>query len=138
MATQIDLPMKLQCPELFNITYPIARCSLIGLGDIILPGIVLKYAYRCDQLLGKRRLFPVAYLGYVCGLLACMYCLIVYQLAQPALLYLVPCIMIPVLCTARLTSNFKTIWRGDLDKLKNEPHRVQQIDQDYELAAGEI
>lgn len=73
--------MKLQCPEIFTFTYPVARCSLIGLGDIILPGIVLKYAMRCDNSFGSKRLFPVAYVGYILGLFMCMFCLIVYKMA---------------------------------------------------------
>ena len=84
-------------------TYPVARCSLIGLGDIILPGIVLKYLYRCDTNFETSRLFPLAYLGYVCGLVACIYCLLAYQMAQPALLYLVPSILIPVILYALST-----------------------------------
>jgi len=44
VATGVDLPMKLSFPILKQL--PIPRCSLIGLGDIVLPGIFIGFCYR--------------------------------------------------------------------------------------------
>jgi hypothetical protein len=44
VATNIDLPMKLSCPDL-NASY-FKHCSIIGLGDLVLPGVFLGYCYR--------------------------------------------------------------------------------------------
>ena len=44
VATTVDLPMKFIFPSLREL--PIPRCSLIGLGDLALPGIFIAYCNR--------------------------------------------------------------------------------------------
>jgi hypothetical protein len=48
VAQGLDLPMKLQCPHIDS-NDPISNaCSMIGLGDLILPGVVIAFAFRVD------------------------------------------------------------------------------------------
>ena len=82
VATSIDLPMKFQCPAFFvDETSPLSKCSLIGLGDIILPGILVKYLRKCDEKMIKKHLFLSGMVAYVLGISACMICLLVFNTA---------------------------------------------------------
>lgn len=95
VATKVDLPMVFQCPKL-NLS-PVPTCSLIGLGDIVLPGIFVSYCLKFSRKLnGNNHYYRTCLVGYVVGLLSCIVSLIVYHQAQPALLYLSPCTLIPV------------------------------------------
>ena len=50
VALSVDLPMKLVFPIIkdYFIKY---QCSLIGLGDLALPGFVISFAYKLDQVI---------------------------------------------------------------------------------------
>ena len=87
--------------------------SLLGLGDIVLPGLLLSFASRYDeakQLVGashsprtsprvpqdiacsrKGGYFIPAVIGYAVGLAMANVAVYVMNMGQPALLYLVPC-----------------------------------------------
>lgn len=80
-----------------------------GLGDIVMPGLllcfVLRYdAYKKSQGLTGSRLtyFHCSLLGYFLGLLTATVSSEVFKAAQPALLYLVPFTLLPLLTMAYL------------------------------------
>lgn len=82
---------------------------LSGLGDIVMPGLllcfVLRYdAYKKSQGLTGSRLtyFHCSLLGYFLGLLTATVSSEVFKAAQPALLYLVPFTLLPLLTMAYL------------------------------------
>lgn len=52
------------------------------------------------------------FLGYVIGFLLCIVGLTLMNTGQPALLYLVPCTLGPLLVTALVRGDFLVIWRG--------------------------
>jgi len=60
---------------------PISKRSLIDLGDIILPGIILKYKRKCDTKMVKKRLFLFAVIGYIVGISLCMFFLLMFNTA---------------------------------------------------------
>jgi minor histocompatibility antigen H13 len=86
--------------------------SLLGLGDIVIPGFFLALLLRFDAHNANVAYFPTnvhasfpkpyfhsALLGYVLGLGTTLYVMIVFEAAQPALLYLVPaCLGSSLLC----------------------------------------
>lgn len=81
----------------------------LGLGDIVMPGLllcfVLRYdAYKKSQGLAGSRLtyFHCSLLGYFLGLLTATVSSEVFKAAQPALLYLVPFTLLPLLTMAYL------------------------------------
>lgn len=81
----------------------------LGLGDIVMPGLllcfVLRYdAYKKSQGLTGSRLtyFHCSLLGYFLGLLTATVSSEVFKAAQPALLYLVPFTLLPLLTMAYL------------------------------------
>lgn len=48
VATKFDAPVKIVCPKIFSN----AGVSLIGLGDIVIPGIFIAFVLRFDKYLG--------------------------------------------------------------------------------------
>ncbi|EGR30906.1 signal peptide peptidase 2b, putative [Ichthyophthirius multifiliis] len=119
VATKLDLPMMLYCPKLSD--YPVQTCSLIGLGDIALPGIFLAYCYKFSrQKYNNSTYFLTSYAGYIIGILICVICLTVFNTAQPALLYLSPCTLIPVGIHALLKNDFMEMWNGIQQKVNFE------------------
>uniref|UniRef100_A0A0E0DRV6 Uncharacterized protein n=1 Tax=Oryza meridionalis TaxID=40149 RepID=A0A0E0DRV6_9ORYZ len=65
--------------------------SMLGLGDIVIPGIFVALALRFDVSRGiKNRYFNSAFLGYTVGLTVTIIVMNWFQAAQPALLYIVP------------------------------------------------
>ena len=51
-------------------------------------------------------------LGYAIGFLLCIIALTLMKTGQPALLYLVPCTLLPFLVAAMIRGEFLIIWRG--------------------------
>ncbi|KAG6533103.1 hypothetical protein ZIOFF_006964 [Zingiber officinale] len=87
VAKSFDAPIKLIFP-----TSDAARpISMLGLGDIVIPGIFVALALRFDVSRGKQiRYFNSAFLGYTIGLVLTIIVMNWFQAAQPALLYIVP------------------------------------------------
>jgi minor histocompatibility antigen H13 len=104
VAKNFDAPIKLLFPKTFAQADSDASFSMLGLGDIVLPGffvsLLLRYdANRAGIEVGKvdhsasifpKTVFHVTMLGYTLGLCATVFVMYLFQHAQPALLYLVP------------------------------------------------
>ncbi|KAL2295089.1 hypothetical protein Nmel_018239 [Mimus melanotis] len=103
------LPMVLKVPRLNS--SPLALCdrpfSLLGFGDILVPGLLVAYCHRFDiQVQSSRVYFVACTIAYGIGLLVTFVALALMQMGQPALLYLVPCTL--------LTSFVVALWRREL------------------------
>jgi minor histocompatibility antigen H13 len=157
VATTLDVPIKLVFPHS-------KRGGMLGLGDVVLPGIMMALALRFDLYLHYLRkpatsavshsltadsnpkptyepatgrwgdrfwtralpksalpsdvaaaVFPKVYfyatvVGYVVGMIATMVVLNIFNHAQPALLYLVPGVLIAVWGTALFRGELKLMW----------------------------
>ncbi|XP_034975421.2 signal peptide peptidase-like 2B [Zootoca vivipara] len=108
-ATHEKLPMVLKVPRL-NFS-PLALCdrpfSLLGFGDILVPGLLVAYCHRFDiQVQSSRVYFVACTIAYGLGLLVTFVALALMQKGQPALLYLVP--------STLLTSFVVALWRKEL------------------------
>ncbi|XP_034513327.1 signal peptide peptidase-like 2B isoform X8 [Ailuropoda melanoleuca] len=108
-ATHEKLPMVLKVPRL-NAS-PLALCdrpfSLLGFGDILVPGLLAAYCHRFDiQVQSSRVYFVACTVAYGIGLLVTFMALALMQRGQPALLYLVPCTLV--------TSCALALWRREL------------------------
>lgn len=87
VAKSFDAPIKLLFPTA-DMTRPF---SMLGLGDIVIPGIFVALALRYDVSRGKGSCyFKSAFAGYVAGLGVTIVIMNWFQAAQPALLYIVP------------------------------------------------
>ncbi|XP_068313146.1 signal peptide peptidase-like [Pyrus communis] len=106
VAKSFDAPIKLLFP-----TADAARpFSMLGLGDIVIPGIFVALALRFDVSRGKKgQYFKSAFLGYTVGLVLTIVVMNWFQAAQPALLYIVPSVI------GFLAAH--CIWNGDVKPL---------------------
>merc|ERR1712154_332841 len=89
--------------------------SLLGFGDILVPGLLLSYAHSYDLLAGiKYKLYwVITSVAYILGLVATFISLFLMNSAQPALLYLVPFTLIPTILVAWLRGDLPAMWDGD-------------------------
>jgi len=94
VAKSFDAPVKLLFPR--NIFAEEMQYSMLGLGDIVIPGIFLALLLRFDALRANKRpgfpknYFLTTFLFYILGLFSTIFVMHYFQAAQPALLYLVP------------------------------------------------
>lgn len=93
VAKNFEAPIKLLFPRPWDT--PVdgkAQFSMLGLGDIVIPGIFVAIALRYDvaHAAQRARYFYSAFAGYAAGLVATIVVMNVFKAAQPALLYIVP------------------------------------------------
>ncbi|XP_075060741.1 signal peptide peptidase-like 2B isoform X2 [Mixophyes fleayi] len=126
--TQEKLPMVLKVPRLNS--SPLALCdrpfSLLGFGDILVPGLLVTYCHRFDiQIQSSRIYFLACTIAYGIGLLVTFVALALMQRGQPALLYLVPCTLLTSLAVALWRKELPMFWSGSgfVKDLPN-PHLV--------------
>ncbi|XP_072296889.1 signal peptide peptidase-like 2 isoform X3 [Eucyclogobius newberryi] len=111
-----QLPMVLKVPRLNS--SPLALCdrpfSLLGFGDILVPGLLVAYCHRFDILMQTPRIYFVACtIAYGVGLLITFVALALMQMGQPALLYLVPCTLLTSLTVALWRRELPQFWTGN-------------------------
>uniref|UniRef100_A0A8K9XQ38 Signal peptide peptidase-like 2B n=1 Tax=Oncorhynchus mykiss TaxID=8022 RepID=A0A8K9XQ38_ONCMY len=114
-STHEKLPMVLKVPCLNS--SPLALCdrpfSLLGFGDILVPGLLVAYCHRFDILMQSSRFYFLACtIGYGIGLLITFVALALMQMGQPALLYLVPCTLLSSLAVALWRKELPLFWTG--------------------------
>ncbi|CAN8201688.1 unnamed protein product [Coccothraustes coccothraustes] len=114
-ATHEKLPMVLKVPRLNS--SPLALCdrpfSLLGFGDILVPGLLVAYCHRFDiQVQSSRVYFVACTIAYGIGLLVTFVALALMQMGQPALLYLVPCTLLTSLVVALWRRELAMFWTG--------------------------
>ncbi|KAG1366847.1 signal peptide peptidase 1 [Cocos nucifera] len=123
VAKSFDAPIKLLFP-----TSDSARpFSMLGLGDIVIPGIFVALALRFDISRGEqKRYFNSAFFGYTLGLVVTIVVMNWFQAAQPALLYIVPGVIgsVAVHC----------LWNGEVKPLleydESKPAMVSSSSED--------
>jgi signal peptide peptidase-like protein 2B len=92
--------------------------ALLGLGDIILPGLLVSFSIRYDYCKGtplSRGFFCVATIAYAVGLLLANAMAIALRdvvAGQPALMYIVPIMLASVLGLAKHRGEFDEMWDG--------------------------
>eukprot|EP01006_Ploeotia_vitrea_P035073 TRINITY_DN65833_c5_g2_i1.p1 TRINITY_DN65833_c5_g2~~TRINITY_DN65833_c5_g2_i1.p1 ORF type:complete len:651 (-),score=263.65 TRINITY_DN65833_c5_g2_i1:24-1976(-) len=113
-----SIPMLLKFPRVND---PFGGYSLLGLGDMALPGLLVSFLLRFDYAMnvdplswrGARHGYFVPVLaGYAVGVLTTDLVLVTTRLAQPALLYIVPCTLGLVLVLARCRGHWRLLWTG--------------------------
>lgn len=124
VAKSLDGPIKILFPRSLTPDPESGKLemSLLGLGDIVIPGFFLALLLRFDAHIADVPCFPTdchapfpkpyfhsALMGYVIGMGTTLYVMIAFDAAQPALLYLVPaCLGSSLLCA---------VVRGELKEL---------------------
>ncbi|XP_077524526.1 signal peptide peptidase-like 2B isoform X2 [Amblyomma americanum] len=110
-----QIPMVMRVPHFGN--EDIAACSgqysVLGFGDILIPGFLVAYVHSFDLIVTQGRLYYVtSMIAYGVGLVLTFAGLYITKMAQPALLYLVPATLIPVIGIAWYRSELRDIWYG--------------------------
>ncbi|KAI7690316.1 Minor histocompatibility antigen H13 [Sarcoptes scabiei] len=94
VAKSFDAPIKLIFPQDFlDNGFNGTQFAMLGLGDIVIPGIFIALLLRFDANLnrGRNTYFYSSFIAYIFGLFLTMVVMVYFKHAQPALLYLVPC-----------------------------------------------
>ncbi|XP_050032088.1 minor histocompatibility antigen H13 [Dermacentor andersoni] len=114
VAKSFEAPIKLVFPQDFlESGFAGRHFAMLGLGDIVIPGIFIALLLRFDYSLKRQRnlYFVSSFVAYVLGLALTIFIMIYFNHAQPALLYLVPaCIGVPLsvaLVMGDITAMFK-------------------------------
>ncbi|EAR83602.2 signal peptide peptidase (macronuclear) [Tetrahymena thermophila SB210] len=116
VAKSFDAPIKL----IFPFDWENNKHSMLGLGDIVIPGVFVALAlkYDIDQQLKKAinihavktPYFNWCFGGYIAGIITTFVVMVVFNHPQPALLFLVPGCTISVLIKALLDGKLKELF----------------------------
>jgi len=133
-STGESVPMLLRLPRVQD---ELGGQTMLGLGDIALPGLLISYLLRFDYQMGYgwlRGYFGMSVVGYGAGLLLTYVALVVMRSGQPALLYLVPCTLYAVLAVAWWRGDVRQLWEGT--KEEQEEVRVHAARMNGESGSG--
>jgi len=143
VAKGVDGPIKILFPKTL-IPDPETgklQTSLLGLGDIVIPGfflaLLLRFdAHKCESLKKSSKdlihaAFPKPYFhsclfAYVLGLVATNAAMFFFEAAQPALLYLVPACLIGSLLTAVVRGELKELFDYSEEEEEEEEKAVEE------------
>lgn len=118
--TREQLPMLLLLPRISDY---LGGDTMLGLGDIILPGLLVAFTARYDRSLGTplhKGYFHLMIWGYAVGLMMANMAVYLMQMGQPALLYLVPCTLGVLSAVAYRDGTLQQLWDGP-PSLSNKP-----------------
>ncbi|EGC36877.1 hypothetical protein DICPUDRAFT_150570 [Dictyostelium purpureum] len=125
VAKSFDAPIKLLFPK--NIFAETFQFSMLGLGDIVLPGIFIALLLRFDRHLHQEKktkgkgpmkttYFSSTLVAYALGLFTTIFVMHVFKAAQPALLYLVPFCVGSSLLVSAVKGQFKKLIFSNLNE----------------------
>ncbi|GAB0490881.1 hypothetical protein MMPV_002121 [Pyropia vietnamensis] len=136
VAKKFDGPIKLLFPKAQGFRWaaavrslPAREFSMLGLGDIVIPGLFVALLLRWDMrhtpvapapteggeavtpaLVGPRPYYHVVLVGYTIGLIVTLVALNVFDAAQPALLYIVPACLLGSVGLALYRGEMRELW----------------------------
>jgi minor histocompatibility antigen H13 len=139
VATSFDAPIKLVFPREFATANEKGKFSILGLGDIVIPGIFIALLLRYDahragvssiaQTFSKP-FFHINLFFYILGLVATVVVMFVFNAAQPALLYLVPACLGSALITAFVRGEFKELLAYSEEEEEEEEENKKEKEKD--------
>jgi len=147
VAKAVDAPIKLLFPV--NLFAAEPSFSMLGLGDIIIPGVFIALCLKYDvdkAILNFRRqgirefsfdLISTPYFnwclgGYALGIVLTYNALIIFKQAQPALLFLVPCCCLSVLLCAAKNKEIKGLFEYSEDHIRQYLGETSLIERNKE------
>ena len=138
VAKSFDAPIKLLFPRT-GADAGIPPFSMLGLGDIVIPGIYVALTLRMDHarvaralakgLPAPRRYFEAVVFGYLAGLVTTIVVMNYFKAAQPALLYIVPGVLGATFTRALVAGGWKEIkavWGFDEGGEETETEAVEE------------
>jgi len=138
VAKDLKAPIKLIFPR----PAVVERPNMLGLGDIVLPGIYIALLLRYDVMrtysninfkkITKEglnalpplniRTFYFSLFWYFVALASCLISMWYFNAAQPALLYICPALIFPVMVMAYFRGDFQLLWQYD-EEPENESNK---------------
>merc|ERR1719330_1177706 len=115
VAKGVEAPIKLMFPRSAGGCGNLQH-SMLGLGDIVVPGIFIAFLAKWDAvLIGEKKANSFVYLnsvmvGYFLSLATTVAIMLFFNAAQPALLYIVPYVLLTSLVTALVRGEFSMLW----------------------------
>ena len=159
VAKNIDAPIKLLFPTEWDALdaetgEPKPKYSLLGLGDIVIPGVFISLALRFDviktlpkkvnqmmdsgkaeevlEILRKnavtapKHYFIGTIIGYFLAIIATVVVMLIFDHGQPALLYLVPGVLLSVVFIALAKGELKMMWEFSEERFTNDPKALEE------------
>ncbi|KPA80435.1 putative Signal peptide peptidase [Leptomonas pyrrhocoris] len=114
VATGIDGPIKILFPQ--TIFGDHQQKSLLGLGDIIVPGFFIcqTLVFSKDFVKRGNLYFATAMVAYTLSLFNTMAVMLIFQHGQPALLFIVPWLLISFCAVAIYQGDVRAAWNFDI------------------------
>ncbi|XP_010637010.1 signal peptide peptidase-like 2A isoform X2 [Fukomys damarensis] len=117
------LPVVIRVPKLtyFSVMRVCFQpVSILGFGDIIVPGLLIAYCRRFDVQTGSSSIYYISStIAYAVGMILTFVVLVLMKKGQPALLYLVPCTLITASVVAWRRKEMKKFWDGSSYQMMN-------------------
>ncbi|VDM73484.1 unnamed protein product, partial [Strongylus vulgaris] len=97
------------------------QMTILGLGDIIIPGYLVTHCFTMSGFNERSRVMygVLCSFGYGLGLIVTFIALSIMSMAQPALIYLVPCTLLPIFIMACIKGHFRLLWHGAEDSTES-------------------
>ena len=144
-ATSIQIPIKIEFPILFS-NNPIKNCMLLGLGDILLPGMVIIYCRRFDILKKKMDKKKIGFkkkkskmgfyffnlILYFVSVVLAMSMMFIFNHGQPVLFYISPIFILGLMGKAYYDGCFGIFWNGVKIKKKEKTKNEENGESDEE------
>ncbi|KAL5631959.1 hypothetical protein ACGC1H_000100 [Rhizoctonia solani] len=140
VATSLTIPIKLLWPRSILTYLSILprpenwnSTMLLGLGDVVIPGLLVALAHRLDMHLRRKGMlkpsdeqtyFRATMIGYTVGLSMAFAAMHVFRAAQPALLYLSPTCCLSFIFTALKRKEWAYVWNWE-DGAEEEKERKE-------------
>eukprot|EP00998_Keelungia_sp_KM082_P005474 NODE_1797_length_1212_cov_58.191705_g1782_i0.p1 GENE.NODE_1797_length_1212_cov_58.191705_g1782_i0~~NODE_1797_length_1212_cov_58.191705_g1782_i0.p1 ORF type:complete len:331 (+),score=93.52 NODE_1797_length_1212_cov_58.191705_g1782_i0:70-1062(+) len=134
-AKKLDAPVKVLFPR--NILADEWKMSMLGLGDIVIPGIFVALMLRFDMYLAEKRgrsrrpattYFNACFVAYNLGLTTTMLVMKFFEAAQPALLYLVPFCLLSVMFVALVKGDWAELMEYKEEEQKDAANELGLVD----------
>ncbi|GAB2222011.1 hypothetical protein Droror1_Dr00013208 [Drosera rotundifolia] len=142
ITKKLELPVKIVFPRnLLGGDLPGGSSTefvMLGLGDMAIPAMLLALVLYFDHRKSRDLISPFddtsskghkyiwyAVAGYAIGLICALSAGILTQSAQPALLYLVPSTLGPILVIAWMKSELTELWEGPSLGLADKSHSIE-------------
>ncbi|XP_060030643.1 signal peptide peptidase-like 2A isoform X2 [Erinaceus europaeus] len=133
------LPVVIKVPKLafFSVmNVCLMPVSILGFGDIIVPGLLIAYCRRFDVQTGSSSIYYVSStIAYAVGMILTFVVLVLMKKGQPALLYLVPCTLITASIIAWRRKEMKKFWKGNNYQMMD--HLDYATNEEGPVASGE-
>jgi signal peptide peptidase-like protein 2B len=111
-ASSLNLPIKFEIP-IFLDEHPLKSCMFLGLGDLVLPGLVIKFCHRFDFLKNSKVYYLTALLLYSLSLSLSGMVVVLFNSPQPVLFYVSPFLLFGITLIAYRRGEIE-IWNAEI------------------------